>query len=150
MPDEASAPVPIAADVDQPDKILAGLTARQTAIAAAAALVIWAGYEAARHLLPLPAYAALAAPLALAATALILGERDGLSLDRLLPAAWRQARAPRRLVTAPEGVPTPPAWRPAHSLRSRRSWRRYGATSAPTGSSAWAVTAPRPWPPCRP
>ena len=25
-------------------------------------------------------------------------------------AAWRQRRAPRRLVTAPEGIPAPPAW----------------------------------------
>ena len=102
--------VPIPSDVERPDKILAGLTARQVAIAAVAAAVIWAGFQATRHVMPLPAFAALASPVGLAAAALVIGERDGLSLDRLLLAAWRQRRAPRRLVTAPEGVPAPPAW----------------------------------------
>jgi len=107
---EVSAPVPIPADVERPDKILAGLTARQVAIAAVAAVIIWAGFEATRHVMPLPAFAVLAAPAGLAATALVIGERDGLPLDRLLAAAWRQARSPRRLVTAPEGIPAPPDW----------------------------------------
>ena len=110
MTDEAVAPVPIPADVEMPDKVLAGLTARQVAIAAAAAAALWAGWLAARHVMPLPAFAALAAPVALAAAVLVIGERDGLPLDRLLAAAWRQARSPRRLVTAPEGIPAPPAW----------------------------------------
>ncbi|HEY7146967.1 MAG TPA: PrgI family protein [Streptosporangiaceae bacterium] len=103
-------PVRIPADIDQPDKILAGLTARQAAIAATAAVITWAGWVATRHVLPAPAFAVLAAPVAVAATALVTGERDGLSLDRLLAAAWRHARSPRRLVTAPEGIPAPPAW----------------------------------------
>jgi hypothetical protein len=102
--------VPIPSDVERPDKILAGLTARQVAIAAVAAAVIWAGFQATRHVMPLPAFAALASPVGLAAVALVIGERDGLPLDRLLLAAWRQRRAPRRLVTAPEGIPAPPAW----------------------------------------
>jgi hypothetical protein len=102
--------VPIPADVERPDKVLAGLTARQVAIAAIAAAVIWAGFQAARHVMPLPVFAAIASPAVLAAAALVIGERDGLSLDRLLMAAWQQRRAPRRLVTAPEGIPAPPAW----------------------------------------
>jgi len=102
--------VPIPSDVERPDKILAGLTARQVAIATVAAVIVWAGFQATRHVLPLPAYAALATPVGLLATALVIGERDGLPLDRLLLAAWRQRRAPRRLVTAPEGIPAPPAW----------------------------------------
>jgi hypothetical protein len=102
--------VPIPADVERPDQILAGLTARQVAIAAVAAVIIWAGFEATRHVMPLPAFAVLAAPAGLAATALVIGERDGLPLDRLLAAAWRQARSPRRLVTAAEGIPAPPDW----------------------------------------
>jgi hypothetical protein len=102
--------VPIPSDVERPDKILAGLTARQVAIATVAVAVIWAGFQATRHVLPLPAFAALASPVGLTATALVIGERDGLPLDRLLLAAWRQRRAPRRLVVAPEGVPAPPAW----------------------------------------
>ena len=110
MSDDVADPVPIPADVDRPDKILAGLTARQVAIAATAAVIVWAGWVAARHVVPLPVFAVLAAPVALAATALVIGERDGMSLDRLLAAAWRQARSPRRLVTAPEGIPAAPAW----------------------------------------
>ncbi len=103
-------PVPVPANVDMPDKVLAGLTARQVAIATVAAVIIWAGFQATRHVMPLPALAALASPVGLAAAALVIGERDGLPLDRLLLAAWRQRRAPRRLVTAPEGIPDPPAW----------------------------------------
>jgi PrgI family protein len=107
-------PVPIPADVEQPDKVLAGLTTRQVAIAAVAAVIIWAGWLIARRVMPLPAFAALAAPVGVAATALVLGQRDGLTLDRLLAAAWRQSRAPRRLVTAPEGIPPAPAWAVPH------------------------------------
>jgi len=107
---QSSDPVPIPADVERPDKILAGLTARQAIIAVIAAVIIWAGYEATRRVLPLPLFAVLVSPAALAATALVIGERDGLSLDRLLAAAWRQARSPRRLVTAPGGVAAPPGW----------------------------------------
>ena len=79
-------------------------------ITAIAVLVIWAGFEATRPVLPLPVFAVLAAPVAVAAAALAIGQRDGLTLDRLLAAAWRQARSPRRLVTAPEGVPPVPGW----------------------------------------
>jgi hypothetical protein len=108
---EVSDPVPIPADIDLPDKIVAGLTARQAAIASVATLILWAGYEATRHLVPVGVFAAFAAPVALAATALVIGHRDGLPLDRLLLAAWRQARAPRRLAPAPEGsIPPPPGW----------------------------------------
>ena len=52
--------VPIPSDVERPDKILAGLTARQVAIATVAAAVIWAGFQATRHVMPLPAFATLA------------------------------------------------------------------------------------------
>ena len=104
----ASTPIP--ADIERPDKILAGLTARQVAILTTAAVIIWAGFEATRRLVALPVFAVMAAPVAVAAAALVIGQRDGLSLDRLLIAAWRQARSPRRLVTAPGGIPAPPAW----------------------------------------
>ena len=92
---------------------------------------------AARHVMPLPAFAALAAPAGLAAAALVIGERDGLPLDRLLAAAWRQRRAPRRLVTAPEGIPGPARLGPGRARpagpAARRCSRRCGGTSRPTG-----------------
>ena len=108
--DTARQRVPVPADVELPDKLVAGLTGRQVVITAVAVLVIWAGYMATRTVLPLPVFAVLAAPVAVIATALAIGQRDGLTLDRLLAAAWRQARSPRRMVTAPEGVPAVPGW----------------------------------------
>jgi PrgI family protein len=102
----------IPADVERPDRILAGLTARQVAILAGAAAVLLLIFLAVRHVVSAPAYAAAAAPFAALITGVVLGTRDGLSLDRLAAAAVRQWRAPRRLVTAPEGVPPPPAWAP--------------------------------------
>ena len=108
--DTARQRVPVPADVELPDKLVAGLTGRQAVITAIAVLVIWAGFKATRTVLPLPVFAVLAAPVAVVATALAIGQRDGLTLDRLLAAAWRQARSPRRMVTAPEGVPAVPGW----------------------------------------
>ena len=110
MSDTARQRVPVPADVELPDKLVAGLTGRQVVITAAAVLVIWAGFEATRRVVPLPVFAVLAAPVAVLAAALAIGQRDGLTLDRLLAAAWRQARSPRRLVAAPEGVPALPGW----------------------------------------
>ena len=72
-------------------------------------------------------FAVLAAPVALAAVALVTGQRDGLTLDRLLVAGWRHARSPRRLVTAPGGIPAPPAWAgPQLARRARRPARAAG------------------------
>jgi hypothetical protein len=118
------ASIPIPADIERPDKILAGLTARQVAILATAAVIIWAAFEATRRLVAPPVFAVLAAPLAVAA-ALVMGQRDGLTLDRLLIAAWRHARSPRRLVTAPGGIPAAPAWAGPQLARPR------GGPSAP-------------------
>lgn len=142
---EENGPVPVPADIDRPDKIVFGLTARQAATAAVTLLIVWAGYEATRRLVPLPVFAAFAFPLVVAGTALVIIERDGLPLDRLIVAAWRQARSPRRLVTAPEGVPAPPAWTAPGSVPSRLPavleplWRQVspgGALSLGTGGTA--------------
>ncbi|MGH9091946.1 MAG: PrgI family protein [Acidimicrobiales bacterium] len=100
----------IPADVERPDRLLAGLTARQLAIVAVAALVLWAGYVATRRLVPFPVFVVAGAPVALVTATLVLGRRDGIGLDRFVMMALRQARAPRRLVPAPEGVRAVPAW----------------------------------------
>jgi hypothetical protein len=100
----------IPADVERPDRILAGLTARQLALLVVPAVGLWAGYVASRRFVPLPIYAALGAPIVVAALALALGRRGGLPLDRLVAAALRHAREPHRLVPAPEGVSPAPAW----------------------------------------
>ena len=128
----ASTPIP--ADIERPDKILAGLTARQAAILTTAAVIIWAAFEATRRLVALPVFAVMAAPVAVAAAALVMGQRDGLTLDRLLIAAWRHARSPRRLVTAPGGIPAPPAWASPHLARQQ------GGPPAPLDPLYRAVT----------
>ena len=48
MSDDARQRVPVPADVELPDKLVAGLTGRQVVITAIAVLVIWAGFEATR------------------------------------------------------------------------------------------------------
>ena len=89
--------VRIPADLDRPDRILGGLTARQLAILAGGGVAAWTLMRLLDPLVGLPAAVALAAPLALAAMALALGWRDGLPLDRLAVAGLRWWRQPRRL-----------------------------------------------------
>jgi hypothetical protein len=102
--------VRIAADVDRPDKLLAGLTARQLALLAVPAVSLWFAYTATAAIVPLPVFAAFAAPIAVTAVIVALGRRDGLPLDRLAAAAIRQAIGPRRMVPAPDGIQPPPSW----------------------------------------
>ena len=127
MSDDPPASTPIPADIERPDKILAGLTARQAAILTVAAVIIWAAFEATRRLVTLPVFAVLAAPVAVAAAALVMGQRDGLTLDRLLAAAWRHARSPRRLSP-------PPAASPPRPPGPARSWPAAKAAHLPRSS----------------
>ncbi|MGH9075733.1 MAG: PrgI family protein [Acidimicrobiales bacterium] len=108
--DEHDDRVRIPADVERPDKLLAGLTARQLAILGVAAVILWAGYAATRHLVPAAVYGAVAIPLGAVAAMLALGRVEGVAADRWVSAAWRHHRSPRRLVPAPDGVPGPPAY----------------------------------------
>lgn len=101
--------VRVPADVERPDKLLAGLTARQIAILAVAAVILWAGYAATRRLVPAAVYAAAAIPAAATAVVLAVGRVDGHSADRYLLAALVHRRSPRRLVPTPEAIPVPPA-----------------------------------------
>ena len=110
QPTEDTGRVRIPADVDRPDKLLAGLTARQLAILAVAAIALWAGYAATRHLVPLAAYGAVAIPIGAVAALLALGRMEGVPADRWVLAAWRHHRSPRRLVPAPDGVPAAPSF----------------------------------------
>jgi len=102
--------VRIPADFERPDKLLAGLTARQLAILGVAAVALWAGYAATRHLVPAAVYGALALPVGAVAAMLALGRFEGIAADRWVTAAWRHHRAPHRLVPAPDGVPAAPAF----------------------------------------
>jgi hypothetical protein len=115
--------VRIPADTGQPDRILAGLTARQLGILVVAGLPAGLLFLAARPLLPLPVAAGLAAPPLLVGVALALGRRDGVSLDRLALAAVAQRLGPRRLVPAPDGVIPPAAWHTSATGRTPAAMR---------------------------
>ncbi|MEV1321241.1 PrgI family protein [Micromonospora arborensis] len=103
----------IPADVDTPDKIVYGLTARQLAILAVAAVLGYGIVRSVGTLLPQPVLIAVLTPLAGAAIVLALGRRDGLPMDAWLIAALRHTRSPQRLAPAAAGRPaTVPAWAP--------------------------------------
>ncbi|SRR6266498_1824844 len=99
----------IPADIEREDRIAFNLTARQLALLAATVIVAWLLASAARLLVPLPVAVGLALPVLAVGVVAALGQRDGLSLDRLALAALRQARTPRHQALAPEGVPAVPA-----------------------------------------
>ena len=102
--------VRVPADLDRPDPILAGLSARQLTILAGFGLTAWILAGLAEPLLGLPVAAILAAPVALAGLGLALGWRDGIGLDRLAQAAVGWSWQPRRRVVAPHGLPPAPGW----------------------------------------
>jgi hypothetical protein len=102
--------VRIPADVERPDKLLAGLTARQLAILAVTAVALWAGYAATRHLVPPAVFGVVAVPVAAMAATLALGRFEGIAADRWVVSAWRHHRSPRRLVPAPDGISPTPAF----------------------------------------
>ena len=104
----ATTRVRIPADVEREDRLLANLTARQLAILGVAGIVLWAAYDATRHLVPVAVFIPVGAPFAGVAALLALGRMGGISADRLVLAAWRQHRSPRRLVPAPDGLPAVP------------------------------------------
>lgn len=140
----------IPADVDTPDKIVYGLTARQLAILTVAGLIEYGIFKAAGQLLPQPVLIAVMIPVAGAAIVLALGRRDGLSLDAWLLAGIRQIRSPQRLAPAPEGkLAAAAAWAPqaAPSARSPLGVLRLPARAISesgvidTGSQAVALVA---------
>ncbi|MCE7009916.1 PrgI family protein [Kibdelosporangium philippinense] len=92
------------------DRVIGPLTARQLAILAVTGLVLYALWIVTRAFMPLPVFLAFAVPVGAAATMLAVGQRDGVSLDRVVLAAIRQRLGPRHQVAAPEGVRPAPDW----------------------------------------
>ncbi len=112
-PDAVVPRAAIPADVEAPDKIIYGLIARQVAILATAGILAYWLWKALWTIpVPLPAAVAAIIPIMGVATALALGRRDGLSLDRWFLAAIMHRRTPKRQVPAPEGARAAPAWAP--------------------------------------
>ncbi|CUU60632.1 PrgI family protein [Parafrankia irregularis] len=112
--------VRIPSDVDRPDRILAGLTARQLTLLAPPVLLALAVYWTASPYLPLPVVALLVVPLLGAGVALALGQRGGLTADRYATAALAHHRTPKVQIVAPDGVPAQPGWVPDIPAARRR------------------------------
>lgn len=105
-----SQPVRIPADVDREDRVIGPLTARQLLILVVAGMVLYGTYTLTRGFLPLAVFLVVSVPVGVASAFLALGQRDGISLDRLVLAALRQRLSPRHRVSAPEGVLQVPEW----------------------------------------
>ncbi len=133
-------PVRIPADVDREDRVVANLTPRQLLILALTGIALYLAWTATQTLVPLPVFAVLAAPVAAIAAILVLGQRDGLSFDRLLVAALCQRTSPRRLINAPEGVRPPPTWLTARATHTPASRQTRGTDAAPLRLPARTVT----------
>jgi len=86
--------IPVPSDIDIADRILAGLTARQLAVLAPAAGGVWGLWTLLEQWVPTPVVIVILAPIAAVAVVLVLGRRDGTSLDRLAWAAITHPRAP--------------------------------------------------------
>lgn len=102
--------VRIPADVEQPDKIVWGLTARQVAILAVTGVALYLSYVTFGERLPLTVFAVIAGPVAVMAILLAIATHDGISLDRFLLAAFRYQRSAKHLVSTTDAVLPPPAW----------------------------------------
>ncbi|TMQ92021.1 PrgI family protein [Actinomadura soli] len=100
----------IPSDVEQPDKIMYGLTTRQLVILGAAALIAALVFVSLSPLLPVAATAGVCFPVVAAGFSMALGRRDGMGLDRFVLAAIDHLRRRRMLVAAPEEIPEVPAW----------------------------------------
>lgn len=93
----------MATDVDAPDKVAWGLTFRQLAILAIAAVIFYGIYRALHTVVPMPALVIAAVVFGGLAFGLAVGQRDGLPLDLWFLAAIRHRHAPKALAAGGEG-----------------------------------------------
>ncbi|MFI7245176.1 PrgI family protein [Streptomyces qinglanensis] len=131
--DEGVEAVRIPADVERPDRVLGPLTARQTAQMAAVALLLYGLWWLLRPYLAPLAFLAMTIPVAGVVTALVMGRREGIGLDRYLLAGLAFARTPKRQVHAPEGIPPLPEFVP------RRFRSAAGPAPCPIGMPAEGI-----------
>ncbi|WP_203809735.1 PrgI family protein [Actinoplanes couchii] len=98
------------ADVDAPDKVIYGLTFRQLAILAVAAVAFYGIYQGLHRLVPIEVLVGAGVVLAGLAFGLAVGRRDGLPLDVWLLHAVRHTRAPSALSATDVAAATAPGW----------------------------------------
>ncbi|WP_280346154.1 PrgI family protein [Nocardia abscessus] len=112
--------VRIPADVERSDRLVGPFTARQLAILATTALLLYSAWIATRAVIAPLVFLAAATPIAAVVTVAILTRRDGLPADLLLVAAIRHRLRPRHLVTQSEGsVLAAPRWVTDRATRGR-------------------------------
>ncbi|MEV6256930.1 PrgI family mobile element protein [Nocardia sp. NPDC051911] len=112
--------VRIPADVDRSDRILGPFTARQLAVLATAALLLYSGWAATRTVIAPAVFVTVAAPVFVVVAVAVLTRRDGLSADLLLVAAIRHRYRPRHLVRSRGSTRAEtPRWITARAHRSR-------------------------------
>lgn len=123
--------VRIPADVDRPDRVLAGLTARQVAILAATAAAVYLGWLGTRTVVPLMVFGVVALPVAVAGIALAWGRRDGMGLEELARAALAYRLRPTLLRHHPGPLTPAPAWAAARAQQVDQPTGRSGALRLP-------------------
>lgn len=96
--------------IEHDDRILGPFTARQAAWLTAVSVLLWTGWLLAQGRVPGVVYLAFAVPVAGVGAVAALLSRDGMHLDQMLVAAFRHARAPKRLAPAPDQPADYPDW----------------------------------------
>lgn len=139
-------PARIPSDVNRPDRVVGPFTARQAAILAGTGGALYLLWIVLGSLLAPPLFLAGAVPVAAAAVVIALGQRDGLSMDKLLIAAVRHRLTPR---ARPPDRAEPSASAGAGSTGEVPGWIRAhttvddpspGRVRRPAGFPARAVT----------
>ena len=138
-----SQPVRIPADVDREDRVIGPLTARQLLILAVTGIVLYGAYTLTREFVPLVAFLIVAIPIGVTAAFLALGQRDGITLDRLVLAALRQRMSPQHRVAAPEGIRPAPEWLGSQVANSSSKGRAKGKDGGDAAASAVSPAALR-------
>ncbi|WP_067467146.1 PrgI family protein [Actinomadura macra] len=139
--------VKIPADVDQPDRILYGLTGRQLAVLAATATAVLWTWLTLHALVPFPVLAAVLVPVVACGFVAAVARRDGMGLDRYAATALTYLRTPKMLVTSSEPIQPPPSWcrmrgwLPAPLRLPVRAVRQDGAMELAEGGVAVIVRA---------
>ncbi|MEU5834156.1 PrgI family protein [Streptomyces diacarni] len=116
--DEHVEAVRIPADVERPDRVVGPFTARQAAQLAVVGLVLYGLWWLLRPYMSALAFLAMTTPVAGVVTALVVGRREGIGLDRFLLAALAFARTPKQQVHAPDGIPPLPGFLPDRLRRT--------------------------------
>ncbi|MGB3444630.1 MAG: PrgI family protein [Actinophytocola sp.] len=140
-----SQPVRIPADVDREDRVIGPLTARQLLILATTGIVLYGTYNITRDFVPLVVFLIVAIPIGVTAAFLALGQRDGITLDRLVLAALRQRMSPQHRVAAPEGIRPAPEWlgsQVTNASSKARTKAKDGADAAASAVSPAALRLP--------